>query len=573
MAQTWSARLVLAEDRIDQQDSEEELQLIPHRGDSLTSSSSFPKRLASAVLVMTAVIVLFAHGHSDFKRLADGISILDFIPDPHFVPNPGHRDPQGTFVADTWDHFQLPKCKCEPSFSYKSVPKWAQCATSWQDLLTKQDCSSLSCSEDPEPQASSSGTTTTPPSRCKYASVAMFDATKEMQICCYDLKTAEAFHQNLIKQHWALVGQRNARAGLLIWQGAHQCGPQEYGVDFQGVDLGRNWWGGATSADCQKACTYTPGCQGFSWCQWCGCWLKKFKVNFTDFDRVPKASIYSGFACQTQEVKYPWIWDERAKHTLPIPPSPLDEPSPASMLCIEVILPYSYEVGLVAMQFNRSMSIFHCEKYAVYSSQQLILPGGLRVRKMNTTQMSELGGQWGTALNTNTFMALWRAVILDGDYLTVNWIIKVDPDTVWFPSRLKVLLHDHGYLNSSNIPADGMSLINCNLGFESLHGPLEIFSQNALRTLAVKSAACFDTLIYWGDAQWGEDEWIDQCMFKDTHVKRVYEAKVLAEDHCNHWPGWRSCTADRVGFHPFKDIGQHIACYETGKNISVVSFT
>lgn len=295
--------------------------------------------------------------------------------------------------------------------------------------------------------------------------------------------------------------------------------------------------------------------------------MKEYKENATDFDRVTKETVYSGYACTQEETHYEWLWDERAKHFLPSPQQ--FEPAPAaSMLCIEVLTPYSYELDLVAMQYQTGMSIFECDLFAVYSSLVIDLPGGLTTRKINSSQVAEVAGQWNTALNTDVFMALWRAVLLDGDYLKVSWIIKVDPDTVWFPSRLALLLRNHGYLESEPSDVDGISLLNCDLTFTTVHGPLEVFSRSALINFANHSEACFDGMRDWGDWQWGEDLWIDQCMQKFTKVKRVYEDQLIAEDHCHHWNGWRACDSERVAFHPFKDLKEHISCYTSALNFS-----
>lgn len=304
--------------------------------------SFLPKKTAPLFLLF---LVTFGVIISRTQRVGD-IAVL--VQNLWFVPNPGHRDHQGNFVADTWDHFQLPACACYPPIQQRQVPKGSSCATSWPDLFTKADCSTLTCAETGEP--------TTEP-RCVTVNVAIFNAHPQLNQCCYNLKTAEQFHRDQIKKHWEVIAQRSARAGLLTWQGIHRCGPQEYGVDFQGIDIGRNWWGGATSADCQKACTYNAGCRGFSWCPWCGCWLKKFKINETDFNRVQKTSTYSGFPCELKEQPYQWLSNERAKHSLPTPSSRKDAPT-ASMLCVEVITPYSYELDLVTTQYQMGLSIF-----------------------------------------------------------------------------------------------------------------------------------------------------------------------------------------------------------------------
>ena len=56
------------------------------------------------------------------------------------------------------------------------------------------------------------------------------------------------------------------------------------------------------------------------------------------------------------------------------------------------------------------------------------------------------------------------------------WVIKVDPDTVWSPARLRPVLHGLSW----GLEDDGIYLNNCG---EGLHGPVEIFSTRAFLAL------------------------------------------------------------------------------------------
>jgi len=432
-----------------------------------------------------------------------------------FVPNPGHRDNFGNFVADTWDHFQMPWCD----------------SGSARRLDGDKSSGRRRKSHGPA------------------------GPTPEQQRCARHKAIAWAFHQKQIQEHWAFVAKKKAVTELRKWQGEHRCGEQIVNFDFLSSKGWKDDTGGDSGAHCQRACNNNKDCDGFSWNTW-GCWLKRFNSSdMTEFPQSEKDGTYSGYRCDDEESDYPWLKKEVDKHTLPTPEN-FSDPAPGSMLCIQLILPYTYEVGLLSMQFKHHLSIFRCEHYAVYSSQLLDLGGGLHTRKINSSQLAEMGGQWGTALNTDAFMALWRAVILDGDYLKAGWLIKVDPDTVWFPSRLKSILHEQEQKNLTE--GLGVYLNNCPAG---LHGPLEILSQNAFREFALESEKCFWSENSWGNWQWGEDMWMDQCFMNTIHSHRVYVPQLLAEDHCNKWWGWESCTAkDRVAFHPFKDQWKYSTC-------------
>jgi len=379
--------------------------------------------------------------------------------------------------------------------------------------------------------------------------------TPEQERCARHKAIAWAFHQKQIQEHWAFVAKRNAVTELHKWQGEHMCTEQLVNTDFISKNGWTDWGGKQSGAHCQRACTNNEKCDGFSWNKW-GCFLKSFNSsNETDFAKKHKDEVYSGYPCNKEESDYGWLDKEVDKHTLPTPGNFTDPPE-GTMLCIQLILPYSYEVGLLVMQQKHHLSIFQCEQHAVYSSQLLDLGGGLHTRKINSSQLAEMGGQWGTALNTDAFMALWRAVILDGEYLDYAWLVKVDPDTVWFPQRLKPYLLDQDKHNRTE--DKGVYLNNCPAG---LHGPLEVLSQNAFRSFALASGKCFWAENSWGNWQWGEDMWMDQCFMNSVHNHRIYIPQLLAEDHCNKWWGWESCTAkDRVAFHPFKDQWKYSTC-------------
>ncbi|CAE7294189.1 bath-42 [Symbiodinium necroappetens] len=58
-------------------------------------------------------------------------------------------------------------------------------------------------------------------------------------------------------------------------------------------------------------------------------------------------------------------------------------------------------------------------------------------------KVAEDGGLFWSALNLRIFAAFWRQVISDGHYLLYNWIVKADPDTVFFVDRLRNVLELH----------------------------------------------------------------------------------------------------------------------------------
>merc|ERR1719300_1101655 len=108
------------------------------------------------------------------------------------------------------------------------------------------------------------------------------------------------------------------------------------------------------------------------------------------------------------------------------------------------MLPFGYEPMLLREQENRRVGIFDCDESAVFSNTSTILSTGeqspVSVTLLNGSLSVAYGGKWMTALNTGVFNRLWMRVIEIGRYRYHDWVVKADPDAVFFPGRLRQLL-------------------------------------------------------------------------------------------------------------------------------------
>jgi hypothetical protein len=228
----------------------------------------------------------------------------------------------------------------------------------------------------------------------------------------------------------------------------------------------------------------------------------------------------------------------------------------SSLFCFALMQAGTYEQDLLALQYSKKVSLFACDSPAVYSNKSVTIAGGLRSRVINTSLNCELGGEFNTALNLDIFIVLWKKVIQDGDYSKHGWTVKVDPDSVFFPQRLKQIVD--GYRESQI----GTYINNCKYG---LHGPIEVFSRNAVETWSKGIKTCqeyFDEKCS-GSCYWGEDLFIDQCFQKVLNVTREENEKLLVEEHCDPPDGWESCEDPTfVSYHPFKDAVEYQGCVD-----------
>jgi len=210
------------------------------------------------------------------------------------------------------------------------------------------------------------------------------------------------------------------------------------------------------------------------------------------------------------------------------------------------------------------MSIFSCDEYAVFSNAhyQIIpgvpVPGAPELRRlpgnpvstslMNSSMMPMTGTGFEVVLNSNIFMKAWEAVQSDGRYQRHDWVVKVDPDAVFFPHRLK----DH-LRKIASYPDANMYLLNCKESF-GFFGSLEVISRRALHEYIIGTPIC-KVHLEW--QKMGEDLWMRKCM-DYLRVSHQSDYGLLSDGYCKQTPS--PCGKWNVAFHPFKTALSYMQC-------------
>jgi len=215
------------------------------------------------------------------------------------------------------------------------------------------------------------------------------------------------------------------------------------------------------------------------------------------------------------------------------------------------MMPEGYEVSILQEISKKGIGIFACNAFAVFSSQAIGLsPGPPRiVAEVIGSLHCDYGGKWHLALNTEVFLRVWQRVFDDNTFLQNDWTVKVDPDAVFLPSRLKFrLLHSD--------PDAVVYLNNCDQG---LHGPIEIVSRGGMVAFKDGIDNCNESLHYeWNE--WGEDVFVRHCM-GILNVSRVDDFTLLSEQAClQEDPVQEGCFSGKVCFHPFKTLEKYSQC-------------
>merc|ERR1712110_335013 len=139
------------------------------------------------------------------------------------------------------------------------------------------------------------------------------------------------------------------------------------------------------------------------------------------------------------------------------------------------------ELALMKSQFKRRAGIFACNDQAVFCDGGRIVLGPMAngtfrtlpvakvlMTKGNVAIPWQMTNSW---LNTKMFMKVFLAMMDDGRFWSYDWVVKADPDAVFFPDRLrKHVKHLTG--------PDAVYIRNCGKNpYIQLLGAIEVFSK------------------------------------------------------------------------------------------------
>jgi len=200
--------------------------------------------------------------------------------------------------------------------------------------------------------------------------------------------------------------------------------------------------------------------------------------------------------------------------------------------------------------------IWECDKFAIFCTEKLSVGEGKKAIETITFEPAEVvQSKDATAGNAELFMHVWESVRDSGLYKETDWTIKVDPDAVLLPSRLRQHLDkftgQKGYI------------VNCAKPYmpegPMMFGALEAISRLALDMYVWKMDDCKNGLPW---QQWGEDLFMGKCLEK-IGVSRINDWQIYSDGVCR---GVDCGDPDAAAFHPMKDVDSWMRCLEQTKN-------
>mmetsp|Transcript_117313 Transcript_117313/g.378604 ORF Transcript_117313/g.378604 Transcript_117313/m.378604 type:complete len:523 (+) Transcript_117313:149-1717(+) len=211
-----------------------------------------------------------------------------------------------------------------------------------------------------------------------------------------------------------------------------------------------------------------------------------------------------------------------------------------SLFCFCTINSTGVEPMLVKAQLKRRASIFSCDESEVFSHGRALELGDGRV----TTRVE------GPGAHPNAFQQVWERVRKAGRYKKHDWTVKVEPDTVFFPHRLRFHVKRHTTQQGLN-----KFFTNCNGYSSKLAKSIEVFSRQAISKYLFDGGQCMRKFSGKG---FSEELFMTECL-KMLGSSPVHDYDMLSDKACTAAP----CSdTTKVAFHDFGDVSSYLSCLE-----------
>jgi len=234
----------------------------------------------------------------------------------------------------------------------------------------------------------------------------------------------------------------------------------------------------------------------------------------------------------------------------------------------------SHELDLLKEQKVKGVSIFSCDGWDVFSDAPTDIGGYAthvvedKLNEFHQVKRKETGA-W---VNWALFYQVWMQVRNLGHWEDKSWVVKVDPDAVFLPNRLKLWLDD-----KRGEPPHGIYFENCRNVQYGFFGNLEVLSHEATRVLTTQLedchavyAPCANDGCDWKWGAWGEDVFVQRCL--DRHyVDKVEAFDMTLDGACpadrpadqkknKKWHAEDCSQVQTAAVHPFKTVKDYFKC-------------
>jgi len=309
--------------------------------------------------------------------------------------------------------------------------------------------------------------------------------------------------------------------------------------------------------------TYKENCMATKCCNVAGYYCYEKNDTFAQCAKTcsPSASNLCRPASETLQLESDYSRPKRSLFCFSVYAQDTGTPKPSG------------ELELLTAQMEKKVSIFSCEKYEVYSDVAVSLGDGF-----TTKVVSDVKGDWhfakrketGAWVNTGMFIQVWKAIAESNAQAGMDWVVKVDPDAVFVPERLR------DRIQWMPRTTNGIMLQNCRYVDYGFFGNLEVLSPKAFSVLSENLETCY-TQIDWmvgikggKYGPMGEDLFAEICMSKNgVHYVEAFDVTTdgacpaTRPDDQKKNKKWHSdCKVKTPAMHPFKKVKDWFQCFD-----------
>jgi len=236
-----------------------------------------------------------------------------------------------------------------------------------------------------------------------------------------------------------------------------------------------------------------------------------------------------------------------------------------SLFCWLLFRKGDSESDLVKAQLEQRLGIFSCDEHLALSDTRVSLGYGVEAFPVGSPE--EWGyaankGWWGSYNDSAVYIDAWKFVVADGTFRSHDWVVKVDPDTVFFPNRirthLKVIHRPIPKMYIKNHPPLWINDLDPRLHPSpacELFGPLEVISSTAVDDYVKRHESCLNLVT---TNKGAPEDWFTAACMDQLKIEGYKDYKVMAkypidQDSCAN--GWTA------SFHPFRSKWLWFECF------------
>lgn len=265
----------------------------------------------------------------------------------------------------------------------------------------------------------------------------------------------------------------------------------------------------------------------------------------------------------------PW-WSKYGDATLPASdarqdaaPGAEDGAAPQQRLyCFAVTRSSGPEIELTKYQFLHRTGIFGCDSWVAFSDEEVPVspsPPWVSTEVLGTS-LEAPAGKVEHIANAPIFVQAFIKVQEDPRSLSCDWVVKVDPDTVFIASRLRPLLPSVATSavagQVAEVPEGGLKtyLLSCDGSF-GLFGSIEVLTRAATQAYTAGVDRCSGEL---NATKYGEDMFLKKCL-GTLGIGGRYLDGLVGDGYCNASYFHQPCSS-QAAYHPFKDVASYSQC-------------